>query len=234
MPVMPQKTLLTSPGDASKSYHRKTTAKLVLRAKTKPGLSMHVLTVLDHPDKQAFSSAIARAFCAGAESAGHTTELADLHAEGFDPRWTMADIEADSTGQAPPDVLAEQARIGRADAIGFVFPLFWWGMPAMTKGWIDRVWSWGWAYDQLDDPEQSLQRQRTGVLLVPAGARSDEMEDAGYTSAIETAWIDGTFGYFGFRNRKLILLHGSKGSSERRDDLLKRAYAAGPGLETAI
>ncbi len=192
---------------------------------------MHVLTVLDHPDPNSFSSAIARAFCAGAEAAGHTTELADLHTESFDPRWTMADIAADDTGQLPRDVLIEQERISRADAIGFVFPLFWWGMPAMTKGWIDRVWSWGWAYDQLDDPEKSLQRPRTGVLLVPAGARSDEMDELGYSSAIETAWIDGTFGYFGFTNRALILLNGSKGSDDRRKALLRRAHDAGESLK---
>ena len=194
---------------------------------------MHVLTILDHPDQSSFSSAIAKEFCTGAEAAGHTVELADLHAENFDPRWSMADIESDRSGQAPSDILAEQVRISRADAIGFVFPLFWWGMPAMTKGWIDRVWSWGWAYDQLDDPEKSLQRPRTGVLLVPAGARSDEMQDLGYTSAIETAWINGTFGYFGFTNRELILLNGSKGSKARRDSLLKRAYEAGAGLTEA-
>ncbi|MFQ1702876.1 NAD(P)H-dependent oxidoreductase [Loktanella agnita] len=138
---------------------------------------MHVLTILDHPDQNSFNSAVAKEFCAGAEGAGHTTELADLHAENFDPRWSMVDVSGDNSGHAPSDVLVEQERIGRADAIGFVFPLFWWGMPAMTKGWIDRGWSWGWAYDQLDDPEKSLQRPRTGVLLVPAGARSDEMEE---------------------------------------------------------
>lgn len=192
---------------------------------------MHVLTVLDHPDPNSFSSAIARRFCAGAESAGHTTELLDLHVEKFDPRWSMADIEGDASGQAPPDIRAEQERINRADAIGFVFPLFWWGMPAMTKGWIDRVWTWGWAYDQLADPDQSLQRPRTGVLLVPAGARSDEMAELGYAAALETAWIDGTFGYFGFVNRELLLLNGSKGSDNRRDALLNRAFQAGATLK---
>ncbi|RED10595.1 NAD(P)H-dependent oxidoreductase [Pontivivens insulae] len=192
---------------------------------------MHVLTILDHPDTNSFSSAIAREFCAGAETAGHTTELADLHAENFDPRWSLADIESGRSGQVPDDILAEQDRIGRADAIGFVFPLFWWGMPAMTKGWIDRVWSWGWAYDQLDDPEKSLQRSRTGILLVPAGARSDEMQELGYTAAIEKAWIDGTFGSFGFTKRELVLLNGSKGSSKRRQDLLRRAHSPGASLE---
>ena len=192
---------------------------------------MHVLIVLDHPNPRSFSAAVAKRFNDGAEKAGHTTELADLNAEGFDPRWSMADIEADRTGQAPADVLNEQARIARADAIGFVFPLFWWGMPATMKGWVDRVWSWGWAYDQLDNPEQSLQRPRTGVLLIPAGARSDEMAEKGYTDAIETAWIKGTFGYFGFTQRELILLNGSTGSDARRAALLDKAYQAGFSLE---
>lgn len=124
---------------------------------------MHVLTILDHPNSASFSAAVARQFCAGAESTGHTTELVDLHAEGFDPRWSVEDIEGDKSGRAPSDIKTEQDRIARADAIGFVFPLFWWGMPGMTKGWVDRVWSWGWAYDQLEDPEKSLQRPRIGV-----------------------------------------------------------------------
>ena len=188
---------------------------------------MHILIVLDHPNPKSFSHAIAAEFIRGATDAGHTTETADLNAEGFDPRWTMADVNSDGGATTPADVKAEQARIDRADALCFVFPLFWWGMPATLKGWVDRVWSWGWAYDQLDDPEISLQRPRTGVFLVPAGARSDEMETMGYTNAIHTSWIKGTFGYFGFTNRALHLLNGSTGSDPRRSALLDRAYQAG-------
>lgn len=188
---------------------------------------MHVLVVLDHPKQTSFCAAVARQFIKGAEAAGHSTELADLFAEGFDPRWTAADIDADNGMPVPSDVLKEQARIAASDAVCFVFPLFWWGMPATTKGWIDRVWSWGWAYDQLDDPNQSLQRPRTGILLVPAGARSDEMADAGYDKAIETLWMNGTFGYFGFSQRKLEFLNGSKGSDARRQALLEKAYQMG-------
>jgi NAD(P)H dehydrogenase (quinone) len=191
---------------------------------------MHVLTVLDHPNAASFSAAVAQHFMNGAKAAGHTVELADLHAEGFDPRWSMADIVGDDGGAVPTDVLNEQARIARADAICLIFPLFWWGMPATTKGWVDRVWSWGWAYDQLYDPEQSLQRPRTGVLLIPAGARSDEMKDDGYLAALETAWIKGTFGYFGFVRRQLEVLYGSTGSAARRTALLKRAYEVGRTL----
>lgn len=194
---------------------------------------MHVLTVIDHPDPNSFTAAVADSFVAGAQAAGHTTQRADLHAEGFDPRWTQADIDADTTGIAPVDVFAEQERIARADGICLVFPLYWWGMPAMTKGWVDRVWSYGWAYDQLDDPERSMQRSRMGVLLVPAGARSDEMETKGYTAALETAWLKGTFGYFGFTKRKLELLNGADGSDARRKALLERAFRIGLELDHA-
>lgn len=193
---------------------------------------MHVLTILDHPNPNSFSASVARHFMDGAKAAGHTVELADLHAEGFDPRWNAADIVANEGGEMPADVLAEQTRIARADAICLAFPLFWWGMPAMMKGWMDRVWCWGWAYDQLDDPELSMQRPRSGVLLVPAGARSDEIIDDGYLDAMETSWIKGTFGYFGLSPRKLIPLYGSKGSGQRRKALLKQSFDAGYTLAT--
>lgn len=191
---------------------------------------MHLLTILDHPKPNSFTAAAVAKLCEGAKAAGHTTEVADLHAEGFDPRWSMADIEGEAGTGAPQDILAEQTRIARADAICLAFPLFWWGMPSMMKGWVDRVWMWGWAYDQLDDPEKSLQRSRTGLLLVPAGARSDEMEAKGYTDALETLWTKGTFGYFGFSPRKLELLHGATGSAPRRQALLERCYEIGRTL----
>ena len=191
---------------------------------------MHVLTILDHPDPASFTAAVAEQFNAGAQAAGHCVELVDLHREGFDPRWTMSDADRENAQDVSPDIAFEQQRIERADAICLVFPLFWWGMPSMTKGWVDRVWSWGWAYDQLDDPEKSLQKPRSGVLLVPSGANFETMEQDGYRKALETSWIDGTFGYFGFSPRKLVFLHGSTGSAERRKALLQQSYDTGFNL----
>lgn len=188
---------------------------------------MHVLTALDHPDPASLSHAIATEFGEGAQSAGHTIELADLHAEGFDPRWSLPDLAQDRGEPMPDDVLAEQARIERADAICLVFPLFWWGMPAMTKGWVDRVWSFGWAYDQIKDPEVSMQRKRTGILLVPAAASPQSMAKTGGDQALETLWMTDTFGFFGFSPRRLEILHGSDGSLDRRKGLLQRARQIG-------
>ena len=192
---------------------------------------MHVLTILDQPNPASFSHAVAARFMDGVKAAGHTAELADLHAEGFHPVWQMADFEADfenSPDAAPGDVRAEQARIERADALAMVFPLWWWGMPSMLKGWMDRVFAWGWAYDQLDDPTPagSMLRERPCVLLVPAGAAPDEMEAKGYRRSIETLWLEGTLGYFGLRT-ELRLLYGSTGKPFRREAHLETAYRAG-------
>ncbi|MDF1751081.1 MAG: hypothetical protein P1V34_19640 [Alphaproteobacteria bacterium] len=82
----------------------------------------------------------------------------------------------------------------------------------------------------MDDPNQSRQRLRSGVLLIPAGTRSDEMDDAGYRSALKTAWMKGTFGYFGFSPRKLELLCGSTRSSRRRQTLLEKSHQIGLDL----
>lgn len=100
---------------------------------------------------------------------GGSFEYADLHAEGFHPLWSEADADQFETNVVPPDILSEQNRVARADTICLVFPLFWFSMPAMMKGWMDRVWTYGWAYDQVNDPTKSLQRARRGVMLVPAG-----------------------------------------------------------------
>jgi NAD(P)H dehydrogenase (quinone) len=63
--------------------------------------------------------------------------------------------------------------------------------------------------------------------LVPAGARSDEIAAKGYLKALQTTWIEGTFGYFGFSPRKLELLCGATGSAQRRDELLAKSYEIG-------
>ena len=189
---------------------------------------MHVLTVISHPDPASFSHAVAKRFNEGAEAAGHSVETADLHAEGFDPRWSIADVAHNFDDKpAPADVRAEQVRIERCDALCMVFPLFWWGMPAMLKGWVDRVWSYGWAYDEVDEEDRSLLPDRTCVMLVPAGASPGSMEPRGYTQAIDTIWNVGTLGYFGMRDRRIHILHGAMGSDPRRAGLLDLAYTQG-------
>jgi len=178
------------------------------------------------PNPQARTQAWGARVAEGAAAGGHATATADLNAEGFDPRWTLADAD----GPLPRDVLAEQARIDRCTALCLVFPLFWFGMPAMMKGWMDRVWTYGWAYDAVDDPHASLQPDRIGVLLIPAGGNPKSWAPHGFEPAMRTQLQTGMMGYFGMHDQRVHFLAGAHGSDARRARLLQTAYDAGSGL----
>ena len=109
---------------------------------------MNVLVVICHPRRNSLTGVLADAFIEGLKQSGHTVEIADLHAENFDPRMSVADEpdfgNADKIYSA--EVRAEMDRVERNDAIAMFFPVWWWSAPAMLKGWIDRVWNFGWAY----------------------------------------------------------------------------------------
>ncbi|HVI90569.1 MAG TPA: NAD(P)H oxidoreductase, partial [Dongiaceae bacterium] len=109
---------------------------------------MRTLLVLAHPRRNSLSGAVAEAFAASATAKGHEIEWADLVAEGFDPVLREAD-EPDWNNPKKvysPAVGQEMARIERNAATVMVYPVWWWSMPAILKGWIDRVWNHGWAY----------------------------------------------------------------------------------------
>ncbi|MDQ4343873.1 NAD(P)H-dependent oxidoreductase, partial [Pseudomonas aeruginosa] len=88
---------------------------------------MHALIVVAHHHPRSLTHALAARIAEGVVRAGHSAETADLAAEGFEPRFGLAD-HAVHRGQASPpaDVLAEQARIDRADTLVLVYPIYWW------------------------------------------------------------------------------------------------------------
>ena len=98
---------------------------------------MHVLAMFAHPRRDSFSGAILDGLCAGLTAAGHTVEVGDLYREGFDPRLRPEDYAQFEETPMPADVLAEQARIERADALAFVFPVWWWSLPGDAER-LDR------------------------------------------------------------------------------------------------
>lgn len=74
--------------------------------------------------------------------------LRDLYELNFNPVVTKADINAVASGSASDDVLIEQEYVRQADIISFIYPIWWTGMPAIMKGYIDRVFTKGFAYSQ--------------------------------------------------------------------------------------
>lgn len=164
---------------------------------------MHALIVVSHPDPGSLTHAVAERVCHGVQSATapgrHTAELADLAAEGFDPRFSEADV-ALHLKQAPPpaDVAAEHARLARADALVLVYPVYWWSFPALLKGWIDRVFTQGYAYEEGADGKLAKKLGHLQVhLLGIGGADAGTYERHGYVDAMKTQIDHGIFGYCG-------------------------------------
>lgn len=101
---------------------------------------MRVLVVYCHPVPDSFNAAIRDAVLRGLAKAGHETELLDLYAEDFNPVLSETErrnYHTEGTNIAP--VADELARLKRADGLVFVYPTWWYGPPAMLKGWLDRV-----------------------------------------------------------------------------------------------
>ncbi|PZE86294.1 NAD(P)H-dependent oxidoreductase [Curtobacterium sp. MCBD17_032] len=180
---------------------------------------MQTLIVTAHPDPDSLTAGIARQLRDAVQPG--EVELVDLAAEGFDPRFGPADRDAyRGTGALPDDVVHEQQRLDRAEHLVLVFPVHWWSMPALLKGWVDRVFVNGWAFDI--DPDGGTRRNlgRLTVHLLPvAGDAAGTYERHGYEQAIRTQIEHGIVDYCGAVRGATAFVF----ESEQGDDVARRA-----------
>lgn len=184
---------------------------------------MNILVVFDHPRRDSLCGSLLDAFLEGLAQAGHKAEIADLRAENFDPRLPPADEPDwdDPRKVYSAVVLAEQQRILRNDAIAFIFPVWWWSLPATTKGWIDRVWNNGWAYGDARIP------LRKGLLIAAAGSDQPTFVKRGYDRAIEIQLLTGIIDYCGIPEGELVMLYNLLGDDAARKAAIARAGELG-------
>ncbi|CAH0339134.1 NAD(P)H-dependent oxidoreductase [Rhizobium sp. CECT 9324] len=107
----------------------------------------HFLVVLAHPLPDSFAASAARTVQQTLESNGHMVDLLDLYGEDFDPRLTATERASYMGGQYDASVVAPWvARLQAADGLVLVFPQWWFNLPAIMKGFIDRVFVPGVAF----------------------------------------------------------------------------------------
>ncbi|MCB1491159.1 MAG: NAD(P)H-dependent oxidoreductase [Rhodobiaceae bacterium] len=100
-----------------------------------------VLVVYCHPCGESFNAAVRDTVTDTLTRAGHQVHLLDLHAEGFDPVMSADERRGYHTqGDNIRPVESYLEQIKWCDALVFVYPTWWFGLPAMLKGWLDRVW----------------------------------------------------------------------------------------------
>lgn len=188
---------------------------------------MHLLAVFCHPRRDSFTGALLDSFASGVGEAGHDIELADLYREGFDPSFRVEDYAQFRAEPMPDEILTEQRRVDRADALAFVFPVWWWSFPAMLKGWIDRVWSEGWAYNFTPERSKGLLRDRPTILLGSAATKAATYRKYRYDEAMRVQIDTGTLGYCGIRSVASHIFHDVDSDAEARRAHLVRARELG-------
>jgi NAD(P)H dehydrogenase (quinone) len=123
---------------------------------------MNVLLVLAHPERRSFNGAMFDTASDTLRAAGHDVATSDLYRMGFDPvssrcnfvsirdadylKLQIEEMHASEVGGFAIEVETELVKIEAADLMIWQFPLWWFGLPAILKGWVDRVFAMGRTY----------------------------------------------------------------------------------------
>lgn len=131
---------------------------------------MRTMITIDHPWKESFNHAVMAKIVAALEQGGHTVDVLDLHDEGFDPVLRVHELADYSQGIVhDPKVREYQARIKQADHLIYIFPVWWEVMPALLKGFFDKVFTPAFAFNEADFAPL-LGHIKTGTAITTMGA----------------------------------------------------------------
>lgn len=147
---------------------------------------MNVLIVHAHPEPQSFNAALTNSATQALEAAGHSVTISDLYAVRFkaiadhddfssgrvDPDYLRIDKEqthAHEQGTTAADIVTEQRKIADTDLLILQYPMWWFGMPAILKGWADRVFTRGFAYMPGRKYDTGLMRGKLAMVSVTTG-----------------------------------------------------------------
>jgi NAD(P)H dehydrogenase (quinone) len=166
---------------------------------------MKILVVVAHPRTDSLTSNITERFTAGLSEAGHEYEIADLYAEGFNPLlFPQDEPDWDNPNKVySNEVLREMNRIRASDALVFIFPVWWYSMPAILKGYFDRVWNNGFAYGTAKLPVQKIR----WIALV--GVTQDQFEKRSYHLMMQHHLNMGLAGYCGVQDSKVHFIYNT-------------------------
>jgi len=208
---------------------------------------MNVLWIFAHPEERSLNAALRDEGLRALPEFGHDHRVSDLYAMKWNPVVDYTDYATDDgerllipaasqraceSGRLPAEVVAEQEKLEWADAIVVQFPLWWAGVPAILKGWFDRVLVKGFGYG-VTAPDGTVLRYGEGKLsgkramvVTTIGARGSGMGVRGLHGALDDVLFPvnhGTFWYTGIAPLEPFAVYGA----DRLDEAGFAAAAAG-------
>ena len=177
---------------------------------------MNVLIVHAHPEAQSFTTAMLKTAVDELTRAGHSVEVSDLYemewnpvasADDFGTRknpdyltYALEQRHAYEAGSIAPDIAREIEKLKKADLVIFNFPIYWFSVPAILKGWIDRVLISGLCYGGMRFYDQGGLKGKKAALSFTLGGRPHMFgEDAihGELDVLLRPLLRGTLAYVG-------------------------------------
>jgi len=180
---------------------------------------MRAVIVFNHPFEGSFANAILNAVTKGLKDANHEVDLMHLDNDGFNPVMSKADLKA-FVEHKPVDsqVIDYNKRLQKADHLIFIFPIWWDLMPAMTKGFIDRVLTPGVVYDH--HPRGfglvPLLKNLKGVTIITTMNKPKIMYSLLIGNLIRKAMLRSVFKTMGYKNLNWISFNRVKLVSQEK------------------
>jgi NAD(P)H dehydrogenase (quinone) len=155
---------------------------------------MKHLIVVAHPSASSFTMALARLYATELERLGHTQSTSDLYRMGFNPILGAEELASTDLARLPDssahatagDVARAQRDVRHAEVLTAIYPLWWLSMPAIMKGYIDRVFARGFAYEPAKGLVRGLLTGKKCVLITLSGAPLTVLARDGRWSAVQT------------------------------------------------
>jgi NAD(P)H dehydrogenase (quinone) len=186
---------------------------------------MKTVIVFNHPYNGSYCTAILHSVTVGLQKANHEVDLIHLDKDGFNPVMTAQDLKG-FVDRKPVDlkVIDYKERIDKADHLILIFPIWWELMPAMTKGFVDKVIFPGVAYDYKPNGFMVKKWEKIkSVTLITTMNSPRLVYRLIFGNVIKRALFTGTFWKMGYKNRKWISLNMVKfvSAEKRKRWLLK-------------
>ena len=179
---------------------------------------MKTLIVYNHPYKGSFCHALLESTKKGALKTGHEVDIIDLDSDHFDPVMTGEDLLAFRNHQAVDKQALEYIeRIRQADYLVLIFPIWWELMPAMTKGFFDKVIFPGstYSYTKSGYGMETMLKNLKSTTVITTMNTPKIMYRFIYGNPIKKALIKGTFKKTGCKNVEWLSFNMVKNSSDK-------------------
>src|SRR5579862_1093020 len=176
------------------------------------------------------------------EAQGHSVVVSDLYAQGFSAVAQKWDFVTTSGGHFnymleqkhaanlemsfSPDILGEIQKLKAADIVLFITPIWWMSVPAILKGWFDRVLAMGVAWDNDKIYENGLMRGKQAILIAAAGQPEAYFQQEGRHRATPNQLLypinHTTLGFCGFNvHEPFVALNVIQSTVDVREKILK-------------